>query len=205
MISTYTPAKNNGMEMVVGDGYLAMQGLISETTSLNNKTIGGADTTYGADLAKVSYCISIDQSKIDQDGPIAMTSIVNAGKGYIYIYVTPRHTVEYYEMFAASNASAKLKYSYAPAWTKGNITTRWLMSVSNGVATYDPRQNASGNWQSSQAVNNTVSLQTVIDNYDAFNTRAFATAVIQDPQGYIYKDVLYANATTFCLGSIWII
>ncbi|MBR4943250.1 MAG: hypothetical protein IKZ28_04385, partial [Clostridia bacterium] len=60
----------------------------------------------------VSYCISIDQSKINQEGPIAMTSIVNAGKGYIYFYVTPRHTVEYYEMFATSNSSAKLKYSY---------------------------------------------------------------------------------------------
>ena len=204
LISTYTPAKNNGMEMVPGDGYLAMQGLISETTSLG-KTVGGADTVYGADVAAKSYCVSIDQSKINQEGPIAMTSIVNAGKGFIYFYVTPRHTVEYYEMFATSHASAKLKYSYAAGYTSGNITTRWLTKIENGVSTYVARQNASKNWQSAQGKEATVTLSAVIANYDALNSRAFATAVIQDPQGFIYNDVLTANNGVFCLGSIWII
>lgn len=104
----------------------------------------------------------------------------------IYVYVTPRHTKEYYETFSSSN---ELKTIYAEPFTSGSVVANFLTGVSGDVSnptvTITKKQNGSANWQPSLtwAYNSSnvitgdgpqsISVETIATYYDAFANNSF--------------------------------
>lgn len=186
--STYTVAAGKGYEFTVGDGYLSLNkyGTLEKTDTANNASAMAAyGYTDGAALNNLYY-VAIDQSKIDtgmnegDNGPIKVDISSNkSGYAYIHVYVTPRHTKDYYAMFAETNTGV-LKYACAAGWTSSAATIRGI----TGVGTTTAKQMWSAAWQKSISASCTVTLQNIVDNYEAFNTRSAPIFVSQDPQGY---------------------
>ena len=156
----------------------------------SGKSTSSAKTVYGNDISNI-YWLSIDQSQIDMGleegsyGPLKADTTKGAGGAYIYVYVTPRHTVEYYSMYEETSGSSLLKYSYAQGWTSGSSTCRLFTGLSNGKGSYTSKQNGSANWQQTQGTSSTITLSQVVENYEKFNSREIAVFVVQDPQGFI--------------------
>lgn len=174
--STYTAEAGTGLEMTVGDAYLSLNkygDLSSDTGSNVSNAYGHTDIHY----------LAIDQSSISTSAPLTATTGDNVAN--INVYVTPRHTKEYYAMYAEDStySSEKLKYAYAA----GSSSTAQPTNVSGitGVGpTYTQHGPYSAEWKYSTIPGKqTITLSAIVDNYDSFASMSFPMFISEDPQG----------------------
>lgn len=178
LLKNYTVESGKAMSMSVGDGYVSLEKYGVDTKL--DKTNSAAATVYGGDPTGSVYYLAIDQSKILPEGPLVQA--MGTGYASINIYVTPRHSKAYYEEFAKSNTGL-LKYAYAQGWTSGQAKAYRLVSVKNVFGDVSYKGNESANWQSSAYTSQTITLATIIDNYDGFYNRDYPIYISEDPQG----------------------
>jgi len=176
-----TTLGHEGMPLAYWDTYNAGTGV-----NLRN-LYGYADNTELQE--KFSY-LAIDCGRISTTSPIesyvAMDTALN-------IYVTPRHTQEYYELYSGSTL---LKYSYTVPfykWTDSEGVTHvegnhalcaFPIDVENGVASYTKPQVWAPWFYGISTSTQTITIQTIADNYEAFAANAFPMMVIDRPQGW---------------------
>lgn len=184
LVKNFTVESGNGMVMNVGDDYVSLKSYGSDT-KLDTKSSAAA-TVYGGNPTGNVYYLAIDQSKISPEGPL-VHEVGNATTA-INIYVTPRHTKDYYEMYADSSDNL-LKYSYAAGWSKGQSKRYSITDINEGVATVKYIDAWSANWQSWAYTNQKVTLAKFIANYDAFCGYNFPIYVSEDPHGRTATDL----------------
>lgn len=193
------PEGSTGMSMSVGDGYVSLKAY--GDNSLDGATNANVLAVYGN--TNISY-VAIDQSKISPEGPL-VKDMGNATSA-INIYVTPRHTKEYYEMYAESNTGV-IKYAYAAGWSarpsgvSGDQQTKRysLQNVNNGVATLTYKDAWSAAWQQWAYANQNITLSKLVDNYEAFWNNDFPIYISEDPHG---RNQAVPNNGVAKLGSI---
>ena len=195
LTKNYTAESGKGMEMKVGDGYVS---LMTYGDHSLDKASTDATTVYGYNPTGIISYLAIDQTKISPEGPLVQ-AIGNATSA-INIYVTPRHTKEYYAMYAEENTDL-MKYSFAAGWSKGQTKCYGVVDMKDGVATVQYRSNGvwSANWQAYYYTNQKITLATIVDNYDAFCSYNYPTFVSEDPHGRTDSDL---NNGLMKLGSI---
>ena len=190
--STYTAEASNGLELIVGGDYLSFKkygDITKEVTGLthNNDTGTAVSTIYGN--TDINY-LCIDQSKITTTGPLTVTTGDN--KSNINIYVTPRHTKEYYSLYAndVNYTAAKLKYAYAPGASTTSEAARvsGLIDITATTRTTRYAQNSpwSGDWKYETIYNaQKIDLNMIVENYEDFNSMSLPIFVAEDPQGRV--------------------
>ena len=184
-----TYGTDKGMDMTIGSfgtayvsllGYGEVSKTVDGLTSYADDTGTTVSSLYGH--TDIHY-VCIDQKNITTTTPLTVAT--NDNKANINVYVTPRHTKEYYALFAETN-TGKLKFTYAAGSSSGSQATRCsgLTSVNNGVGTLTQHSPWSGNWQYKD-INNaqTITLSTIVNNYESFNSMAFPIFISEDPQG----------------------
>jgi hypothetical protein len=185
--ATYTAKEGTGFEMTVGgkealnntnqnDDFLS----IKKYGEMSNDNTSTVSTVYGH--TNISY-LAIDQSEIKDTTPLVYTLPSKSGAAYIHIYVAPRHTKEYYDLFAQMN-TGKLKYAYAAGWNENASTAKGITSITNGVAGFFTKQYWSANWQQSTTANQTITLSTIVENYNALFDWEVVMFISQDPAGF---------------------
>ncbi|MBQ4269703.1 MAG: hypothetical protein IJB97_08670, partial [Clostridia bacterium] len=184
LVSTYTAESGTGKAMTVGDGYVSLNAYGTDTK--RDTVDSAAATVYGNDPTGLVYYVAIDQSKITAEGPIVHE--VGNSTTAINVYVTPRHTKEYYEEFAKVNTEL-LKFSYAAGWSKGQSKRYSLQNIENGKATVSYKDAWSANWQSWAYTNQNVTLQKLVDNYEVFCSNKFPIYISEDPHGRTETDL----------------
>ena len=184
LTTNYTVESGKGMFINIDDenseekeGYASFKAYGADS---KDTASSAAATVYGGDPTGSVYYLAIDQSKITPESPLVQE--MGTGKASINIYVTPRHSKAYYEEYAKTNTEL-LKYSYAQGWTKGQAKGYRLINVQNGTATVQYIGNESANWQSSAYANQKITLNTIVDNYEAFCNKNFQVYISEDPQG----------------------
>ena len=193
--STYTAEASNGLEFIVGGDYLSFKkygDITKAVTGLthNNDTGTVVSTIYGN--TDINY-LCIDQSKITTTGPLTVDTGDN--KSNINIYVTPRHTKEYYQFYAndANYAEAKLKYAYAPGASTTSEASRVSGLIDITATTRGTRyaQNSpwSGDWKYEAVYNaQKIDLNMIVENYESFDSMSLPMFVAEDPQGRVAKQ-----------------
>ena len=194
--TTYTKEAGTGKAMSVGDGYVSLQKYGTDTKL--DTTSSTAATVYGGDPTDKIYYLAIDQSKIKPDSPL----VHDYGDGVttLSVYVSPRHTKAYYENFENANSNV-LRYSYALGWSKGQSKWVKLYDVNNGVGSLQWGDNWSAAWQDSNyKITQSITLEKLADNYDAFYNNNFPLFIARDPQGRTSTEL---NDGVMKLGAIF--
>lgn len=181
--TTYTQEAGKGMPMSVGDTYVSLKAFGDH----KNDTTNNANVTAVYGHTTIHY-VAIDQSTIKSDTPLVQ-EMGNATSA-INIYVTPRHSKLYYEE-AAKNNTGVMKYAYAAGCSATSHQTKRysLQDVNNGVATLSYKDAWSAAWQSWAYTNTdtgkqqSVTLEKLVANYDAFCNNQFPIYISEDPHG----------------------
>ena len=118
----------------------------------------------------------------------------SSGYSYIFTYVLPRHTVEYYKLYENTYGKFALSFkgTYHSDTTTGgaqSLRTLHMTDVSNGqVSLFYGRTGSESNQGASLQTATTGTIKTLIDNYEAF-----ASAKV--PMQIIYSPYLYNSGT----------
>lgn len=163
----------------------------------NDGSVATLKSIYGdsyTDYNGIFTYLAMDVSQISATSPIEIAIGYDSA---LSIYVTPRHSKEYYAAYANDLSAAKLKYSFAvPYYSKESKSgiIYALKSVTNGEGTFTKQQCWSENWQG-KGYRDTieVTLDTIISNYDAFATRNFPMIVCERPQGFSSSNTHNGN------------
>jgi len=178
LTTTYKASEGKGMDMTVGDDYLSVVGFSSSDTS--NSYVQTAYGDLSSSLTGMGY-LAVDQSKITPEGPL--TVAYGDSNAQINIYVTPRHSKEYYAFYAESNSESVLKYAFAGGFSSNSndVKVAGLTSISNGTASLTWKQLWASRWYSN--ITTSCTLNVIVENYDALNSWKCAMYSIQAPNG----------------------
>jgi hypothetical protein len=113
----------------------------------------------------------------------------------------PRHTKAYYAQAAETNTGT-MKFTDSSGWTKGNCTSRIISTINDGKATYESKQRGSANMQTNLQVLTKITLQNIVDNYEAFAEMKVHIYSSQDPQGFWYNGAETKNDGVTRLSSL---
>ncbi len=102
---------------------------------------------------------------------------------YIFTYVLPRHTVEYYKLYA--NSCDKFVMSFKGTYTETSLRTLHPVGVADGkISLYYGRTYSSNNQGAGLQDSMSATIQTLIDNYDSYATAKIPMQIIYSPYSF---------------------